>query len=199
VKRGRSRRIPGFSLLELVVVIVLISVLLSVAIERLLVLQARAEHSTAEQLLGSLRSGLTIRVAELIATGRVAEVASLAGSNPMERLAERPDNYLGELFGADPLALRAGYWYFDSRDRLLIYLVDNAEYFRSPLGAPARARFSVVPDFDDVNGNGRFDPAVDAVRGIRLVPKEPYDWRVNVLWGDWPWQGRQPPKEPQGG
>jgi prepilin-type N-terminal cleavage/methylation domain-containing protein len=191
VRRQTARRIEGFSLLELIVVVVLVSVLLSVAIERLLVLQARAEHAAAGQVLDSLRSGLTIRVAELIAKGRVGEVSALAGSNPMDRLSERPANYLGELFGPDAAELRAGYWYFDSRDRLLVYLVDNAEYFRSALSAPARARFAVVPDFDDANGNGRFDPGVDAIRGIRLVPKEAYDWRVRVVWGDWPWQGRK--------
>src|SRR5207248_8811524 len=105
------------SLVELLVVIVLISILLSVAIERLLVTSARAENSAMEDVVGTLRSALQIRVAELLAKGRAAEVAALAGSNPMKRLAEVPTNYLGEFFGPDPAALAPGSWYFDTRDR----------------------------------------------------------------------------------
>ncbi len=177
----------GFSILELVVVIVLISVLLSVAIERLLVIRVRAERVAMEQVLGSLRSGLQIRVAELIAKNRVDEVAALAGSNPMLRLAERPENYAGELFGPDPASLEPGQWYFDTRDRTLVYLVDSPEYFDSALPAPPRARFMVEPVYEDVNRNGRFDTGIDVVRGVRLARREAYTWRDTVVWPEWPW------------
>jgi len=171
VRHGR-----GFSLLELVIVIVIISLLLTFAIDRLLLLRVEAERVAMQQTLGSLRSGLSIGVAELISRGRPMDAAKSVGSNPMNRLAEKPDNYLGELYGPDPAALEPGSWYFDSRDRVLVYLVRNAEYFSSPLPGPARARFAIRPDFDDRNGNGRYDPAVDELRGLRLAALEPFSW-----------------------
>lgn len=176
----------GFSLLELVVVIVLISVLLSVAIERLLVIRAKAERAAMEQVIGSLRSGLQIRVAELVAKNRIEEVVALTGSNPMLRLAEAPERYLGELFGPDPGVLQPGSWYFDSRDHALVYLIESADFFESALPPPPRARFTVEPIFEDVNGNGHFDVGVDAVRGVRLAQREAYLWRDNVAWPQWP-------------
>ena len=123
MKGGRPCANTGFSLLELVIVIVLIGVLLAVAIERLLVIKARAELTAMEQVVGNIRSGVTIRVAELMVKGRAAEVARMAGSNPMLVLAERPQNYLGELFAPEPASLAPGNWYFDSRDGVLCYLV----------------------------------------------------------------------------
>ena len=32
-------------------------------------------------------------------------------------------------------------------------------------------------DYDDLDGNGRFDAGRDSARGLRLVPVEPYGWR----------------------
>ena len=186
------RRASGFSLLELVVVIVLIGVLLGVAIERMLVLKAQAERSAMESVLGSLRSGITIRMAELIAKGRMREIANLVDANPFDVLAEAPENYLGELFGPDPAVLEPGKWYFDSRDRMLCYLPESVDYFR-PGGAGApRARFRIQPVFEDLNRNGRFDRGVDPVRGLRLVAVEPYEWRTQYVWPDWPWSAPAP-------
>jgi hypothetical protein len=166
---------------------VLIGVLLAVAIDRLLLMKAQAERAAMEQVLGSMRSGLTIRMAELIAKGRANELATLAGGNPVRMLAQAPDNYLGELFGPRPAALQAGTWYFDTRERALYYLVESAEYFESPLGAPARARFAIRPVFEDVDRDGRFNPGVDSLRGLQLSPLERYHWNLQFIWPDWPW------------
>ncbi|MGQ0651576.1 MAG: prepilin-type N-terminal cleavage/methylation domain-containing protein [Betaproteobacteria bacterium] len=186
------RRARGFSLLELVVVIVLIGVLLGVAIERLLVLKAQAERSAMETVLGSLRSGITIRMAELIAKGRAREIVNLVDANPVVVLAEAPENYLGELFGPDPAALEPGKWYFDTRDRTLCYLVESVEYFQSGAVGVPRARFRVQPVFEDVNRNGRFDRGTDTLRGLRLVAVERYAWHTQFTWPAWPWSAPAP-------
>lgn len=186
------RRRGGFSLLELLVVLVLLSVLLSVAVDRLMVIRAKAERIAMEQMLGAMRSGIQIRVAELIAGNRTAELAALPASNPMRRLAEQPPNYLGELFGPDPQALESGNWYFDTRARVLVYLVDNAEFFETELASPARAAFAVEAVFEDVNRNGRYDAGVDTVRGMRLASRSRYAWRDSVAWPDWPWGQASP-------
>jgi len=194
LKWAVSRGARGFSLFELVIVVVLISLLLTVAIDRLLLFKAQAERTAMEQVLGNLRSGITIRLAEMAVRGKLGDADKLAGSNPMGLLAVRPENYLGEFFGPDPASLDPGNWYYDSRDGALCYLVESADYFDTVLPPPARARFRIRPVFDDTDGDGRYDPKVDALRGMQLAPLEPYGWNLRFVWPDWPW--REPAKAP---
>lgn len=166
----------GFSLLELVIVIVIISVLLVLAISRLLALQVDAERVTMETVAGTLRSALGMKVAESIVRSKVADLNLLEGSNPMYLLAEPPRNYLGEKDGVDPATLEDGNWYFDKRAKQLVYLVRNKGFFSGGLPNPPRAGFAVRLVYSDRNGNGVFDRGTDVVEGLRLSPVEPYFW-----------------------
>jgi prepilin-type N-terminal cleavage/methylation domain-containing protein len=167
----------GFSLLELLIAIVIISVLLVFAADRLLALRFEAERTMVQSVIGALRSALYIDFAAAAARGELSSMDVAGGSNPMLRLAEKPDGYAGEFFGADPALFEPGTWYFDTRDRALVYVVRFPEPFVSPLGAPPRLRLAVQPDYDDLDRNGRFDPGRDPVRGLKLVPLEPFHWR----------------------
>ena len=80
--------------------------------------------------------------------------------------------------GADPKLFEPGTWYFDTRDRALVYLVRFPEQFVSALQGPPRLRLAVEPDYDDLDRNGRFDAGRDPVRGLKLVALEPYHWKV---------------------
>jgi general secretion pathway protein G len=175
-EQGPDRLVRGFSLLELVVVIVIISILLTVAVSRLLALQVDAERVAMETVAGTLRSAIGIKVAEHIVRHDVAGLKGLEGSNPMDRLAELPRNYLGELDGPDLSRLEDGNWYFDSRSRVLVYLVRNKGFFTSGLGDPPRAGFAIRLVYADRNGNGVFDQGVDSIEGLRLVAVSPYAW-----------------------
>lgn len=175
--RGQvSRCNKGFSLLELVIVIVIISVLLVLAISRLLALMVDAERVAMEMVAGSLRSAIGMKVAESIVKSKVVELPMLEGSNPMALLAETPRNYLGELDGADPAKLEDGNWYFDKRDKTLVYLVRHKGFFAGGQPNPPRARFAVRLVYSDRNGNGVFDQGKDAIEGLRLNPVEKYSW-----------------------
>jgi general secretion pathway protein G len=167
----------GFSLLELLVVIVIISVLFVVAIDRLLRLRFEAERVTVQSVIAALRSGLYIEFAAAAAGGRGPRTDAARGSNPMLRLAEKPEGYAGEFFGPDPALFAPGTWYFDTRDHALVYIVRFPEQFSTPLSGPPRLRLAVEPDFDDLDRDGRFDPGRDPVRGLRLVALEPYHWK----------------------
>ncbi len=166
----------GFSLLELVIVIVIISVLLVLAISRLLALMVDAERVTMETVAGTLRSAIGMKVAESIVKSKVADLGTYEGSNPMALLAETPQNYLGELDGADPAKLEDGNWYFDKRDKTLVYLVRNKGFFVGGQANPPRARFAVRLVYSDRNGNGVFDQGKDVIEGLRLNPVEKYSW-----------------------
>ncbi|HYL88127.1 MAG TPA: prepilin-type N-terminal cleavage/methylation domain-containing protein [Burkholderiales bacterium] len=191
IRRGRRRDQPGFSLLELVVVIVLISILLTIAIQQLIVAKAQAERVAMQQVLGSIRSGMTIRLAELILRGKLSEADLLAGSNPMQFLAEVPQNYVGELFDPDPRSVPRGSWYFDRKEGTLCYVVDSTEYFAAASPPPARARFAIRTVFEDQDGNGRYDRGVDLLRGLQLATLEPYAWNIRFAAPDLLWARRR--------
>ncbi len=173
---ARAGREPGFSLFELVVVIILVALLYTFAADRLIVMRAQAERSEVETTVGALRSAVGIRVAAQIAKGRAGEISGLAGSNPMDFLSERPEGYKGSFFGPDPGAFEGGAWYFDGRDRALVYRVRFADFFDSPLGGPPRLRLRLQLDYTDRNANGRFDEGIDEVHGVRLVELERFAW-----------------------
>ena len=168
----------GLSLLEVLIVIVIVSVLLVVAIDRLLAIRYEAERATVQSVIGALKSALYIEFAAAAARGQLARMDVARGSNPILRLAEKPDSYAGEYFGADPALFDPGTWYFDTRDRALVYLVRFPQQFVTPLNGPPRLRLAVEPDYDDFDANGRFDPGRDPVRGLKLVPLEPFYWKT---------------------
>lgn len=170
----RVRASAGFSLLELVVVIVIIALLMAFAVNKYLALAAEAERAAMENLAGTLRSALHMKMAELIVRNQMKDIAALAGSNPMDRLAEAPQNYLGERDGT--AGVEGGSWYFDTGARTLVYRVQSAGYFQTELEGPARARFAVRLVYQDQNKNGVFDAQVDKIEGVKLVALEPYRW-----------------------
>lgn len=177
--RGRTageRRERGFSLLEMVIVVCAIALLALLAIDRLWAMRVDAERVAMEQVAGSLRSALGIKVANHLAKGDMSGLRALEGSNPMDRLSELPQNYLGALADPDPASVAAGSWYFDLASRTLVYRVRNEDYFSSSLGPPARARFAIRLVYEDRNRNGRFDQAVDGLEGVRFAALESYEW-----------------------
>ncbi|MDH5487602.1 MAG: hypothetical protein OEY53_08880, partial [Gammaproteobacteria bacterium] len=107
---------------------------------------------------------------------RVDDLPPLEGGNPMTLLAETPPNYLGEKAGVDPGKLETGNWYFDKREKALVYLVRHKGFFTGGQPNPPRARFMLRLVYSDRNGNGVFDQDVDSVEGLRLSPIEKYSW-----------------------
>ena len=168
-------RCQGFSLLELVVVIGIISVLLGVGIRKFDGIQANAERTALENVLGALKSATGIKVASYLAKGDSAGLRSLAGSNPMDRLAEKPKNYLGAFAGIDPATVEGGKWYFDTARQVLVYRVKFHDRFQSSLGEPARAQFAVKLMYTDTNRNGRLD-GNEEMEGVQVAALEPYTW-----------------------
>lgn len=165
----------GFSLIELVVVLTVIGILLAVAASRLWGLQIDAERVAMEQVVGNLRSALGINVATYLVAGDMAGMQSLEGSNPMDRLAEVPSNYLGTVHGS-LTDTAGGAWYFDNRDRVLVYRVRNADYFRGGAGTPAQARFAVQLVYENRNPSRAAGSSRKEIVGARFVALEPYTW-----------------------
>jgi type II secretory pathway pseudopilin PulG len=130
-----GRHQGGFSLFEFGVVAAIFALLVGIGANRLLFYQREAQTVAAEQLIVTLRSALQLRVAQLRASQRDDEIAALLDENPIAWLAQPPPNYLGEYYSPDTANLAAGNWYFERRDRQLVFLLTakNSFSFRSSI------------------------------------------------------------------
>ena len=171
--RARSR---GFSLLELLFVLTVIGVLIAIALDKLPTWQAQAERTAAENVVGSLRSALGIKVASFVARNDIAAIAALDGGNPMEQLAEVPDNYAGMQQGAEAAGVEGGRWYFDATTRQLVYRVRTGFAGGAAVERTPELRYAVRLVYEDRNRNGRFDAGRDSLEGVRLEEVQGYAW-----------------------
>ena len=162
----------GFTLLELVTVIIVIAILATVALDRFWSLRVAAERAAVQQVVGNIRSALGMEVARYALENRVGELPQLDGSNPMLLLAQTPVGYLGAA-SPDSTDIEDGSWYFDPDKKTLSYHATYTESFDSSPERPARLRWRITLLYRDQNGNQQLDPGVDAIEGLDLVRQEP--------------------------
>ncbi len=173
----RPLRPAGFTYLELVFVIIILSVLYVLGIDRLLKIRADAEAAALAYTRSGFEVALSLQLASLAAKGRLHEATRLLGANPVDWLAQPPDNYAGA-FTPEEAARRVepGQWWFDTRARELVYRVRFAEFFQPEQGHAPEVRLKIRLVYADNNRNGRFDRQKDDVLGVRLVTLTPYRW-----------------------
>ena len=165
--RNSQFKQTGFTLIELIVVIIVVSTLATVATERLLYYQERAEKAVVDYTLEAVKMGLRIRMAELIAANRTAELPQLGRENPMRWMAEPPPGYAGEYLKPG----RPGSWYFASREHELVYVPNNRSYLEFTVPRDDKElRFQVDLRYETNPAGG------EAIVGITLLPTRHYKW-----------------------
>lgn len=170
MRANHSQR--GFTFLELVVVITVISALAVVALNYYYKLLVDVERTSMEHDLGVMRSAISMQVAGHFVAGDMAGLEKLAGSNPMDLLSEKPNNYLGVISHYQLEDIEKGSWFFDSKAGILVYTVRNQLYFETDLGEPPRARFKIQPvSSDRAKGGGK-----KYISGLTLQALEEYRW-----------------------
>lgn len=162
----------GFTLLELVVVIVIISLLAVVATGYYRKLLVRVESTTLEYNLGTLRSAAAMTFAEYYLHGRLAELPALLATNPMELLAQVPKNYRGSLPAASQ-NLQPGSWYFDPAAQRLVYQVNHRAYFRAGDGQNQQIFFKLVGVYADRRKGAETQ---QIFVGLDVQPLQNYQW-----------------------
>lgn len=161
----------GFTFLELVVVITIISALGVVALNRYYKLLVDVERTSMEHDLGVMRSAISMQFAGYYVSGNLAGLNKLVDSNPMDLLVEKPNNYLGVISHYKIEDIEKGSWFYDNREQTLIYLVRNQLYFETKLAPPSRAQFKISPVYSDMKGNEK-----KYISGLTLKALEPYRW-----------------------
>ncbi len=168
----------GFTLLELVVVIIIISILGLFAIDRIFAIRIAAEQAAVKQLVGTIKSALGLEVARLALAGKMSAVAKLDKSNPLLLLSQIPNNYIGEKNNGKKIT-DPGVWYFDKKQKTLVYNVLYSENFKTTLKGLPRIRHRIKLVYNDRNKNRRFDLRTDGIAGLDLVPQDKFSWNVN--------------------
>lgn len=180
-EHNRPQQSLGFTLLELVVVVVIISILATLAINRLLILSVRAEQAAMYSVLGNLRSAIGLQIAAHIARDEMHKIATLAGGNPMDLLAEPPQNYLGVRAPDEQGDIEGGQWVFEHGTNTLIYHVSHKDYFLAQNPGSTVAKFKLQLVFDDIDKNAIYDRRVDRLVGLKLGTLEPYKWTLEPI------------------
>lgn len=169
MRRG-ERRQRGFSLLELAVVAVILSVLLGLLLERLNFYQEAAERARFEASLQGYKTALQIRIAELMLERREGEARMLEVENPTHWLSEKPTDYGGRY----PEQPEPGVWYFDEASRELVYVANSARRLavESREGLK-QLRFRVKIIYQPVEVSGK---TIQSIGGVSLLPSTPFQW-----------------------
>jgi len=163
-----ARSHHGFSLLELVVVIIVAGLVGTAFLERLHFYQELAEKAAVESTLRLIKTGLQMRLAELIVANRQGEARKLAEQDPTEWY--RPANY----GGAYRSPVEPGNWYFDTQRAQLVYVVNLGERLTiENAGGPRELRFQARLITDRLNVNGT---VVDSVTGVVVLPVTQFRW-----------------------
>lgn len=165
-----KRRQHGFSLLELSVVVVVWTVVLGVFLERLTFYQEAAEHARFESELQIFKTGLQLRMAELISKNREKEARQLENENPARWLDKPPATYAGEY----PSRPEPGNWYYDSFARELVYVVNQNRFLKTQDSRqPPQLRFRVQIRYQPIDAPGG---RVSGIAGIALDPVGLFRW-----------------------
>ena len=161
----------GFTLFEVIVVIFVIGILGVVALDRYYKLLVDVERTSMEHDLGVMRSAISMQVANFYIQGDSASLKALIGSNPIDLLKDKPDNYVGRFSVAEVEKIAPGSWFFDPQQGVLNYLVRNQLYFKSDMDGPGMAQFRI--ESGDSNSQRM---KCSSIWGLQLNPLISYRW-----------------------
>ncbi len=142
----------GFSLFELALVVAIIGILAAALLSRVTMYQEQAERVAMENVVGVLRSALSMKAAQLVAQGRPGDVSKLLTVNPMDLLAQKPANYVGEAMTPQKEKISRGNWYFNRKELLLVYIARTGATFQVTNSHQHAYKVELVRDMDGANG-----------------------------------------------
>lgn len=169
----RSSR--GFTLFELVIVVIIITILAGLFMNRVMFYQELAEKTAMEQVVSTVQSALTLKYAQIQTRGQASDISAMAVDNPMSWLQRKPRNYAGEFYDANPLSVTPGNWLFDLKSRELVYVLQHTEHFKPAKDNPQWIRFHVVLQYEKPVLASLKNAPLELV-GAVFDPVSPYVW-----------------------
>jgi general secretion pathway protein G len=169
------QRAKGFSLIELIIVIAVISLLMSVFLERVWYYQELAEKTAMEQDAGAIQEALSMQYGKNFVRGNQEGIKQLSTENPMKWLQQLPKNYAGEFYDPSPNSVVPGSWLFDLSKRELIYVLNSSEHFVPGKDGRKWIRFRVKVQYEQVTRNDVKEAAKELV-GAVIEPTEKPSW-----------------------
>lgn len=101
----------GFTLTEIIIIIIIVGLLGALAIPKYISSTKSAEHGSVDSVIGSLRSALNLYSAKQIVSNQ-----PITAHNPFDDLSAKPPNYAGAFGDVDLSNCPSGYWAYQSGD-----------------------------------------------------------------------------------
>ena len=171
---GLSKQ-DGITFFEIVVVVLLVGILMSFAIERLMQLQVVSEKVSVEQNLVAFNSAMHIEMAQRVIKSGIKSIREMENTNPVSYLSDIPYNYIGVKSEKDASLLPVESWYYDSWQNILVYKVRNIEYFETKLSGIPRIRFKIVPVYNETNSPRQ----KRIIRSVKVKSLDDYQWNFD--------------------
>jgi len=165
----------GFTLIELVIVIVIIAILMGLFMNRFLYYQEQAEKIAMEEVVGVIQSSLTMQYGQITTRGKSSDVTALVKDNPINLLQKKPSNYAGEFYEASLQSVPPGNWLFDLKTQELIYLPRNTDNLRPGTDGKPWVRFHTVAALE-LSRLPSQQNAPPELTGLLFEAVEPYSW-----------------------
>jgi prepilin-type N-terminal cleavage/methylation domain-containing protein len=105
----KSCQQKGFTLIEIIVIIIIVGLLAAAVIAKYVSLSRDAELANFKAVLGSLRSALTIYAAKQLTSGQ-----PITAHNPFDDLGNTPSNYAGAFGDVDVGNCGPGQWAYQA-------------------------------------------------------------------------------------
>ena len=123
------RRMRGVTRFEFAACAVVFGILTGTLLHYLLRYRAEAELAGVRYQVASMRTALAGAVMRAELAGNPAAVQALVGSNPVKLLQSAPPGYRGERDGQNDKDIPAGSWFFDRKQRTIVYLFTGNKTF----------------------------------------------------------------------
>jgi prepilin-type N-terminal cleavage/methylation domain-containing protein len=162
----RHARRRGFTLLELAVVTAVFAVLAVFMLQRIRTYYDQIELLVVRQTVEAIRRETLLRISQAIVRGTTAEIPRMLEANPMDWLAQKPANYLGEYYAPKATELSSGNWYFDKSSHTLVYLLNKSHTLANE--PPKQLKFQLTMVNNRENSAGKIDSLKNTVTVIDL-------------------------------